>query len=327
MKEEQIDFSVMQSAPLVILDELKSISSGLSSELSKYLLAGGSLMVVPSPEADIASYNNFLSAVVSSRLLPFDTTDTKVSRLDADHPLFDGVFEKRPAPGGLDLPKVFGYFPIRSSARATGRSVLDLQSGTSFLERHDAGKGFLYLSGTSFRTSYSNFARHALFVPVMYRIAMLSMRQSPVFYFSGTDRRVELSSEIPGEPVLQLTDPKGKELMVASYSNVAGRPVADLHDVRIDAGNFEIRTGKQTLAPAAFNYARAESDLDVIDAAGLQERIANAGLGNWNVLEAEEGSVTRMLEISEHGIRLWKWCLALALLFIAVEVILLRLLK
>ena len=57
-----VNYSQLKAYNLIILNGLRSISSGLSSELVAYCKNGGNALVFPSANADIANYNSTFAA-------------------------------------------------------------------------------------------------------------------------------------------------------------------------------------------------------------------------------------------------------------------------
>jgi len=56
--DKNIDYSGFSANNLIILNELESISTGLSSALQRYIYEGGSIVIIPSPKADLISYKS-----------------------------------------------------------------------------------------------------------------------------------------------------------------------------------------------------------------------------------------------------------------------------
>jgi hypothetical protein len=82
--------------------------------------------------------------------------------------------------------------------------------------------------------------------------------------------------------------------------------------------------GDSTLAAFAFNYDRKESDLSYKTAEQLAEGLPK----NMKILaENAEANFGQVVDEQEKGIVLWRWCVIFALLFLALEVLFLRLWK
>ncbi|MEN9332230.1 MAG: hypothetical protein RLZZ94_1320, partial [Bacteroidota bacterium] len=60
----QVDYSVMQNSQVIVLNQLKEISNGLSEELKKFLQKGGSVICFPDSAIDLNSYSPALTSLV-----------------------------------------------------------------------------------------------------------------------------------------------------------------------------------------------------------------------------------------------------------------------
>ena len=81
------------------------------------------------------------------------------------------------------------------------------------------------------------------------------------------------------------------------------------------------------IAGISFDFNRKESDLSCFSYSELKEQVANNNLFNIIILETTEKSITQSLTEINQGKKLWKLCVILALLFLAIEVLLLRFMK
>jgi hypothetical protein len=106
-----------------------------------------------------------------------------------------------------------------------------------------------------------------------------------------------------------------------------GRVYLLLHNQARQAGVYRLMLNNNLMALYAFNYDRKESDLEAYNTNELQQLFSNFGLTQFNIIKSENYNLTRTLTIAEKGIVLWKWCIIAALLFLAVEILLLRLWK
>ena len=92
-----------------------------------------------------------------------------------------------------------------------------------------------------------------------------------------------------------------------------------------DAGWYQLHLqGDSTLAEYAFNYDRKESDLSFKTDEALSEGLPK----NMKVLATNaEANFSQVVNEQDRGIVLWRWCVIFALLFLALEVLFLRLWK
>ena len=88
------------------------------------------------------------------------------------------------------------------------------------------------------------------------------------------------------------------------------------------SGIFELNGIDKSSNPAiAFNFNRTESNLNFLKESDLKEKLATA---NIDVMNVNHKNLTAVVGEINQGITLWKVCLLLALLFILIEVLLLR---
>src|SRR5690606_11655644 len=92
-------------------------------------------------------------------------------------------------------------------------------------------------------------------------------------------------------------------------------------DIR-EAGFYRVTAEESLLAVLAYNYDRVESDLAVVPESELS---VNPALRVW--IESDETDFTELIREANQGRPLWRWCIALALFFLACEIALIRLWK
>jgi hypothetical protein len=74
----------------------------------------------------------------------------------------------------------------------------------------------------------------------------------------------------------------------------------------------------------ALDLSRAESDLAVHTAEDLRAEIERRGLIGFQVLDSGVSDIGLSLDRLDQGVKLWKWAVLLALLFLLTETLLLR---
>ncbi len=77
----------------------------------------------------------------------------------------------------------------------------------------------------------------------------------------------------------------------------------------------------------AFNFDRKESDMNFMTAEDLQKQIDEKGLKNISIIQPNEKTLTNALQEVNDGKKLWKLFLILALIFLAAEILIIRLFK
>ncbi|HXC06712.1 MAG TPA: hypothetical protein VNZ86_18270, partial [Bacteroidia bacterium] len=319
---------------LIILDELNALSSGLSQELKRFVQSGGSLLVFPGDHADLPSYRDFLLSVNAATYTQEDTANTRVDNLNTEHEIYrQGVFEHKQGKDQsnhvqMDLPLVFTHYKMSRNSHSSEEDLMKLRGGDLFLAKYLYEKGSVYLCSSPLNTDAGNFSRHALFVPTLLQIAFFSQARNRLFYTIGENEVITLNSTpASGEDVFHISSPDTKFDIIPEHRIVDSKTEIFVRNQVREAGNYNLLANKEQIDGLSFNYNRRESDVSTLDPAGLKEALAKAGLNNFSLIETGQKDLKSLLSEIDQGKKLWKWCILLALLFLAVEIALLRLLK
>jgi hypothetical protein len=90
------------------------------------------------------------------------------------------------------------------------------------------------------------------------------------------------------------------------------------------AGHYELRKGNETVSVPSFNFNRDESDLKFFNIGELRQQAAKFNLSFINIPDGNPESIAANFSEINQGVRLWKYCIMLALLFLAFEIALLK---
>ncbi|WP_342647271.1 BatA domain-containing protein [Mucilaginibacter sp. CSA2-8R] len=315
-----VNYAGLSSYPVVMLADVKSIPTGLAQQLKTYVAKGGTLVVFPADEADLNSYRGLLQpagAVWPEKLI---TGPTRVSNLNANSPLFRGVFEN--APQNPDLPLVQKYYQLSTGGRTQSEALMSLPGRQPFWSGYRSGSGKIYLSAVPLQESYSNLPRHALLIPVLFRIALLSGHDQPLYYTIGKNEVVEtIPFQLNEKQILKLS--KGNQTFIPDARQQEGSTFLYVADQIQQPGNYLLKKQDSLAAVIAFNNNRLESDLTYFEPSQLKNLVPENGL----VVQAGKGSLQSAISETNFGLQLWKVCIILALIFVAAEIVLIRFYK
>ena len=99
-----------------------------------------------------------------------------------------------------------------------------------------------------------------------------------------------------------------------------------LHDEDLPDGPYAVTYDGDTVLAMALDLDRRESDLRTMPVDELTAAIEQQGLVGFRVMEAGDDLSLRLAELDQDR-KLWKWFIALALLFLLAEVLLIRFLR
>ncbi|HVS94033.1 MAG TPA: BatA domain-containing protein [Mucilaginibacter sp.] len=310
-----VDYAAMGTYPLIVVSDVKTISTGLAQQLKTYESNGGTLAFFPSTDADLANYKIFLQSMNAAWPEQLVSDNTRIAALNLRNAVFKNIFESYPQ--NPDLPSVKKYFRLSSAVR--GENLMDLPGRQPFWAGYSRGEGKVYVSAVPLSDDFSNLQRHALFVPIIFRIALLSGHNLPLFYTLGRDESIEVPPvQVNEKQVLKLV--KGDYTMIPDVRQQGGSTRLFVSDQLQQTGNYELKKQDSTIAVLAFNDNRKESDMSYLTAADLKRNFPRAG----NILEPGPGTLKGEVSGLNFGLQLWKLCIILALIFLAAEVVLIR---
>jgi hypothetical protein len=328
-KPQQIDYSQLRRANLVLLDELMQIDAGLRQSLVEVVRQGGSVVLVPTSNTGAReSYHQFFRALgVGGEQWNAPANGQPVLQSIAmpnkQNPFFKDVFGVQPRQ--VVMPQAA---PVLSWGR-NGIDILRLQDGDSYLTQFESGNGKLYAFAAPLTKSYSDFTTHALFVPVLYRLAMLSYHNDQRLAYRLTTSTVAVT--LPVAQAAQVSKEDGGFRLVQDSAVFVPTQRVQGQELRLDVpaemtkpGFYEVRQQNKPVATLAFNADRRESELAVYSAAELRELI---GPNRPNIYVLENGTKPEVLtryRAEQTGQPLWRYFLVLALICLLAEALLLR---
>jgi hypothetical protein len=326
VKESGVDYSALQRNQLVILEEPGRIGSGLQQELIKFVEEGGSLMIIPGASIALDEYNALLQSLQAGQLSEINDIRgfaQKVSGLSLEHPLFKGIFdEKRET---WDLPRVEQYRSINLSQQSSQQSVMTLQGGSPFLSAGTFGSGRVYVLASSLDAASTNFITHGLFSTTLLRISEFSQAQMPLYYTLGSEERIVLKNIQTGQDgSFKLRHVDTKAEYIPEHRNAGGDSEIFIQQEPKEPGNYEVLLGDSVVAGVSFNLDRTESETRSYSVNEINDALSKSGLSNWMVLDMEAEHLGGSAETLADGRTYWYSLIIFALIFLAIETLLIK---
>ncbi|WP_167856212.1 BatA domain-containing protein [Hymenobacter metallicola] len=325
---QQLNYSQLNTANLIVLEEVTRLDNAMRENLRRAVGQGATLVIIP--PAGVAKvqqdYSGFfrdlgIAGVQWENVASAAPALQDVAAPDLQNPFFQDVFTS--SNQRAVMPKVA---PVLRWSRS-GADILKMRNGDGYLGSFSSGKGKVYLFAAPFQNAYSDFTQHALFVPVMYRLAMLSYQteQRVAYRLNQTNIALRLASEVKvqgDEPVVSLRKDSLTAIPAQRWESGTLRltiPAA----VQVP-GFYEVIYNGKILTTLALNIDKAESELAYYSAAELRQLI---GSNHPTIQVYEHGadrSVAAHYKAQRVGTPLWRYCLLMALACLLTEVLLLR---
>ena len=306
-----LDYGLIDKADLVILNSIRSLDVSLTAPLNASLDNFGSLLIIPAYRPDIDTYRQVNGL---GRIEAVDTArQVALAAPDFDNPFFQNVFEENNP--GIAMPTASNTIQWGSDRTALLRS----QSGVPYLSEIDRG-GKIYIVGAPFDLDFSTFQNHALFVPVMYRMAVQSSRSDNRLYHFIDEEYITIPIDGPtGDQVARLN--RGEEELIPSQRVLGNNLLLEVPKYLLSAGFYDITLVDDKLTALAFNYSPEESNLEQLEKESLED-IFGGSIDIFDIDSVEDFGGA--IENKYIGTPLWKYAIILALFFLLAEVLLLR---
>lgn len=301
----QLNYGVLESYNLIILNELEAIPSSLTTAIKSFTANGGNFILIPAPEIDITSYNLLTSSYSNTTYKSSINQRIAVANVVFDHPLYTNVFEKRVA--NFQYPVVNSYYQTTTTIPA----ALGLQNGTPFLN----GADNVYFFSASLSQKNSNFQNSPLIVPTFYNMGINSLKRTPLYNTLGKSTTVEIPISLSKDNILTLV--KGTESFIPQQRLLPKKVALSFKESPDTDGTFSIKNNETILKHISFNYNRDESNLFYSELDEISPNLVHQNVPSFFKETQKANTINEF----------WKWFAILALSFIFLETIFQRILK
>lgn len=323
---QNVDPGLIKNSDMVLLEGVDQPSGTLAAEIQEFVRKGGSLTVIPPSIPNAGSYNTLLQNFGVNGLnaeKPANRELISIAPPDRNNPFFSDVFEESIRQElNLNLPSASPAWSWTSA----GQPLLTLRSGQPYLSQISSGNGKIYLFASPLIPEFGSMAQHAIFVPIMYKMAALSVRaQRTAFTFD--ENPIVLT--VPAESQNSVYKLRRNKAEIIPVQKLIGNqllleiPQGDQTGSELDAGYFELIKDNKTEQLLALNHNHAESKLDYYSPTELRNIFS--GQKNVQIFDKiDDDAFAQEFQQQNLGTSLWKYFLYAALFFLLVEIGLIR---
>ena len=306
---DQLDYNRLLNQNLVVLNELENIPNSLVNALDKFTQEGGTVLIIPSENANVVSYNQMFGTYSLSPFGTLISSEKKVTNINFSHPLFNNVFDKRI--NNFQYPKVNSFYPTTESSTKT---VLSFENGQAYLSENNE----VFRFSAALNDDNSNFKNSPLIVPALYNIGKQSLKMGNLYYTIATKNVIDVPVSISQDDILSLQNENGS--VIPLQRTYANKVEIITNEYPQKAGIITIKNKDQSVKNISFNYDRTESQLKYLNLENLNNRdniaVSDSVVSVINEIKSES-------KVNE----LWKWFVIFALAFLLIELLILKFLK
>lgn len=320
VNNQNLDYSKFVDYQLIVLNDLSNISSGMAAELKTYIENGGNVLVFPGRNANLGTYAAFLQSFPANTPQSFEQVSKNVGEVNQGEFIFKDVFLNRSA--NLRLPATQGNFTFgRFNSRAE-EQLLSYRDGSPYLSKYKQGKGNLYVCAAPLAQEFNNLVNSGeVFIPMLYKMAISAGTDQRIAYIIGRDELLEADHQANSAEIVYKMKGEAGEF-IPQQRAVGAKVFLTMNNQIKKSGFYDLFLNPgQVNHSYAFNYNRRESALQYFSPEELSAKVGE----NVNVIAALDTAVlTAQIEENNQGTVLWRWCIILTLLFLGIEILLLR---
>jgi len=304
-KLNELDYSTIEKQNLIILNELENIPTSLSTALNSFHSKGGKIIIIPNEKASNTSYNQFLNYLSVKVLDTISSIEKKITKINFSHTIYQDVFDKEIS--NFQYPNISKHLIFDKKYT----SLLDYEDGNSFLFE----KNGVYIFSAPLNKNTSNFKNSPLIVPTFYSIAKKSLQLPELYHYIGNENQIDVKAALNQEAVLTVENETSQ--FIPLQQSFPNRVRLSFNENPEKSGIYNIKNQAITVQKISFNYPRNESNLTYGNPGDIGIKTVNESVSLFF------DSLKKESHISE----LWKWFVTFALLFLIIELLLLKYLK
>ena len=307
----RIDQQYLSDCQMVIVDGDANLNETMWKTIIDFANDGGSVVIFPSEVAELSKVSEISNDTLS------------ISTIASQHPFFDDIFVN--IPNNADLPKIFKHVQIDKKRFNNTLSLISLQNNTSFFTLSKIGSGNIFCFASQLGKDWTNFADNALFVPIMYKIAMMGGQMNRLAYTLGVDKDITINDLTAfSEGDVRIRDAQGNFEMIPMVEMRNNRALIRLYDELPGAGFYTINRGDEVIETTAWNDNRKESKMKFWDREEVDKILKDNGLNVLAVMKADDIHSDDVMEMMVRRSMLWKSFIIMALISLLIEILVLR---
>ncbi|HSD05884.1 BatA and WFA domain-containing protein [Flavobacterium sp.] len=304
-----LDYNSIDKQDAIVLNELDEIPQALQTTLKAFVNKGGNLIVIPSETASVANLNTLMNQFGNIQFKSLESDEKLITKINFSHPLFAGVFENKT--NNFQYPKVKKEFTIASSNPA----VLTFEDQSPFLTAIKNTTSSVYVFSGPINTENSNFQQSPLIVPVFYKMALSKLNNGINANTIGNNSSYFVAVNLSKDEILTVKNQDEQFIPVQQLLN--NKVQLFFNDYPEKAGNYTIYNSQKPIENISFNYPRTESNLSQVNESLLSDYKTSDSIT----------TIFDTLQSNRSDNQIWKWFIIFALLFLALEMAIIKFVK
>jgi hypothetical protein len=304
-----LDYNQLENQDAIVLNELIDIPQALQTTLKTFVGKGGNVIFIPSAENSVSNINTFLGNFGKIQFQNVQKREQLITKIAFNNAIFKSVFEKQVV--NFQYPKTSSSFNLNSANPA----ILSYEDQSPFLTSLQNELSSVYVFSAPLNKENSNFQNSPLIVPSFYNMAQSAQKTGISSMLIGENNNIFITTSLTKDDILSIKNKDENFIPVQQILN--NKVKLTCTDQPEMAGNYGVFKVDELLKNISFNYSRTESA-----STALSENL----LDDYSQKETIS-AVFDTLQFERTNSEIWKWFVALTLLFLVLEVLIQKFVK
>jgi len=322
-----IDYENIANYNVIISDEIENLSSEFIQNIFSYITDGGIYICFPNTKINIQSYNKLFNKLKLNYITGIDTSKTYAGRINYNAEIFRNVFKKKEQ--NLDMPYVLERVKFSNQTFTDENVILFSENNDKLISSANIGSGKAYIFSQSADKKVGNLVLHPIWAPMIYNMAFYKNNSRRIYYTLGKDEVITFNNTFANQEdaVHIVNDDKSFDIIPQSFMGEGAESKIFLNNEIKNAGHYSISFKNIKLKGLSFNYDRQESDLSHFSINEIENIIKENTLTNFSLMNQKDELFSQIIKEQSIGKQLWKWFIFFALLFLLIEILVIRYFK
>ncbi len=304
MLPSAINYAELTKANTIILNEVERVDKSLENLLVQFIKNKGTLVVIPSTNSP-TEFVKTIKNISGISIAKTDKNIKKITNINFSHPSYKGVFTK-----SIDN---FQY-PETKNSRVinTPNVLLRYEDNQVFLGNNDR----VFIFASSLQLKNSNFLNSPLVVPTFYKMGLKESENQSLSYIINQPNEFVLPLTLDQDQVIQFSSIN--ETFIPLQQAYTEHLKISTTELPKKSGNYVLKDMQQNTIKGysvSYNYDTSESNL-------TYTTIPESNLVFDNIPD-----YFSRVKAGFQTTDLWKWFIIFALIFLLIEILLLKFLK
>lgn len=300
INDKSIDFSEFNKYSLIILNSLRTLPSGLVSELKNFRQNNGDMIIIPDNQLDLNSFSNAMREMSLPYYSKLNERENRVMIIDDNNSLFKDVFTSKEK--DMEKPVSKRYFSLSQAKTLSNQVLFEFENKESFLSLSQDKDSKVYIFTSNLSSDNTNFVSQALFVPTLWNMALFSQKIPQTFYFLSGDNNIDITSSVNSTnlEVLHIKSLDNKVSVIPQITKANNRIMINPINTPLKSGNYNIYNKEELITGVSFNYDRRESEMRFLSNTQLKDKIKPMKT-NFKVLDTKNQLISSFIENTKNN--------------------------